>query len=49
MSFVKNHIRTFNLVGGGLMILLGLLMALGVWGSIVSWLQEVTGNFVPSI
>lgn len=49
VAFVKNHIRTFNLVGGGLLILLGLLMVLGVWGSIVSWLQEVTGNFVPSI
>ena len=49
VAFVKQHIRTFNLVGGGLLIVLGLLMALGVWGYLVSWLQEVTGNFVPSI
>jgi cytochrome c-type biogenesis protein len=49
VTFVKKHIRTFNLVGGGLLIVLGLLMAFGLWGSIVSWLQEVTGNYVPAI
>lgn len=49
VAFVKKHIRTFNLIGGGLLIVLGLLMAFGLWGSIVSWLQEVTGNYVPAI
>jgi cytochrome c-type biogenesis protein len=49
VTFVKKHIRTFNLIGGGLLIVLGLLMAFGLWGSIVSWLQEVTGNYVPAI
>lgn len=49
VAFVKKHIRTFNLVGGGLLIVLGLLMAFGLWASIVSWLQEVTGSYVPAI
>ena len=49
VAFVKKHIRTFNLIGGGLLIVLGLLMALGLWASIVSWLQEVTGSYVPAI
>jgi cytochrome c-type biogenesis protein len=49
VAFVKKHIRVFNLIGGGLLIVLGLLMAFGVWGSLVSWLQEVTGRYVPAI
>lgn len=49
VSFVKKHIRTFNLIGGGLLIVLGLLMALGFWATIMSSLQEVTGSFVPAI
>jgi cytochrome c-type biogenesis protein len=49
VAFVKRHIRVFNLIGGGLLIVLGLLMAFGVWGSLVSWLQEVTGRYVPAI
>ncbi len=49
VAFVKKHIRTFNLIGGGLLVVLGLLMAFGLWASIVSWLQEVTGSYVPAI
>jgi cytochrome c-type biogenesis protein len=49
VAFVKKHIRTFNLIGGGLLIVLGLLMAFGLWASLVSWLQEVTGSYVPAI
>ncbi len=49
VAFVKKNIRTFNLIGGGLLVVLGLLMAFGLWASIVSWLQEVTGSYVPAI
>lgn len=49
VNFVRSHIRTFNLIGGGLLILLGLLMAFGLWSSLTSWLQGVTGTFVPAI
>jgi cytochrome c-type biogenesis protein len=49
VAFVKKHIRTFNLIGGGLLVVLGLLMAFGLWASIVSWLQEVTGSYVPAL
>lgn len=49
VAFVKKHIRSFNLIGGGLLVVLGLLMAFGFWASIVSWLQEVTGSYVPAL
>jgi hypothetical protein len=38
-----------NLIGGGLLIALGVLMATGLWQILIGALQEVTGTFVPSI
>ena len=49
VAFVKKNIRVFNLVGGGLLMVLGLLMATGLWQQLIYALQEVTGTFVPSI
>jgi cytochrome c-type biogenesis protein len=49
VAFVKKHIRTFNLIGGSLLIVLGVLMATGLWRSLMSSLQEVTVGFVPAI
>ena len=41
VSFVRRHIRVVNLVGGGLLMVLGLLMVTGVWTSIMAQLQGV--------
>jgi len=50
LAFVRRNIRTFNLIGGGLLILLGVLMATGVWNLIIINLQEaVVGNYIPSL
>lgn len=45
MTFFKRHIRAVNLVGGGLLILIGLLMVSGVWSRIMFSLQAVIGSF----
>lgn len=45
VSFVKKHIRTFNLIGGGMLILIGILMALGIWNRFVLWIQLMFGGF----
>lgn len=45
VGFVKQHIRTFNLVGGGLLIVIGILLMTGLWSQFVSWMQVVTGGF----
>lgn len=45
VAFVKRHIRAFNLFGGGLLILIGILMATGIWTQLVYWLQVVTSGF----
>lgn len=41
VSFVRKHIRVVNLIGGGLLIVLGLLMVTGLWGQWMSVLQGV--------
>ncbi|MFM5905011.1 MAG: cytochrome c biogenesis CcdA family protein [Micrococcales bacterium] len=49
VGFVKRHIRAFNLAGGGLLVVLGLLLATGLWNSLVALLQEAVVGFVPSV
>jgi len=50
MQFVRRNIRAFNLIGGGLLIVLGALMATGLWNLIIVKLQEaVVGNYIPSL
>jgi cytochrome c-type biogenesis protein len=49
VAFVKKHIRVVNLIGGSMLIVLGFLMASGLWGGLVNLLQEVSGSYVPSI
>lgn len=49
VAFIRKNIRTVNLIGGALLIVLGVLMASGLWQILIGALQEVTGTFVPSI
>lgn len=49
VGFIRKNIRTVNLVGGSLLMVLGILMATGLWNGLTSWLQEVTASFVPAI
>ncbi len=49
VALVKKHIRIVNLIGGTMLILLGFLMVTGLWGDLVSFLQEVTGGYVPAL
>jgi len=41
VAFVRRHIRVVNLIGGALLVVLGLLMVTGVWGTWMSSLQGV--------
>ncbi|WP_449278279.1 cytochrome c biogenesis CcdA family protein [Leucobacter sp. GX24907] len=45
MTFFKRHIRVVNLIGGGLLILIGLLMVTGLWSRMMYSLQAVIGGF----
>lgn len=41
LAFMRRHIRTINVIGGALLILIGVLMVSGVWTMIMSSLQGV--------
>lgn len=45
VDFVKRHLRTFNLVGGGLLVLIGILLMTGLWNRFTMWLQVVIGGY----
>ncbi|UYK41539.1 cytochrome c biogenesis protein CcdA [Microbacterium terricola] len=45
VSFLRRHIRVVNLIGGGMLVVLGILMVSGVWTSLMVQLQGV----LPSV
>lgn len=45
-AFMRRHIRTVNIIGGALLILLGVLMVSGVWTQIMSRLTAVMGSVI---
>lgn len=48
-TFLRKHIRTINIIGGVLMILIGLLMVTGAWSALMSRLQVVIDGFLPPL
>ena len=49
VAWVRRHIRVFNIVGGALLIVMGLLMVSGLWGAIMSNFLGVVNGFVPAL
>jgi cytochrome c-type biogenesis protein len=49
VAFLKRHIRTINIVGGALLVVIGLLMVTGLWSIWIYQMQAVISGFVPSI
>lgn len=49
IGFVKKNIRAFNITGGALLIVLGLLLLTGLWQFVIDYISEVSGVFIPAI
>lgn len=49
VAWLKRNIRTVNIVGGALLVLIGLLMVTGIWQLMMSQLLSVVNGFVPAI
>lgn len=49
VAFIKKHIRGFNIFGGILFIIMGVLMVTGVWTIWIYELQAVMTSFVPAL
>ncbi|GAA2178546.1 cytochrome c biogenesis CcdA family protein [Leucobacter tardus] len=48
-GFMKRHIRAINVTGGVLLILIGALMATGLWTKMMYAMQAVIDGFVPAL
>lgn len=49
VTFLKRHIRAINITGGVMLMVIGVLIATGLWTALISNLQAVIGGYVPSI
>ncbi|THJ64804.1 cytochrome c biogenesis protein CcdA [Arthrobacter echini] len=49
LAFVRRHIRAFNLIGGFLLILVGVLMVSGIWMLWIYQLQNLAGTFLTPV
>ena len=49
IGFVKKNIRAFNITGGVLLIVLGILLLTGLWQFVIDFISEVSGVFIPAI
>lgn len=49
VAWVKRHIRTVNIIGGALLVLIGVLMVTGVWGALMSSVGTVISGYTPAI
>jgi cytochrome c-type biogenesis protein len=49
VSFVRKHMRAFNIGGGVLLIVLGLLLVTGLWNFVIEYFQVVNSEFFPAI
>ena len=45
VGWIRGRIRVINIIGGTLLILLGILIATGLWNQITAWLQVVIGGY----
>ena len=45
VDFLKRHLRALNLFGGSLLVVIGILIATGLWSQLMTLLQGVTSDF----
>jgi cytochrome c-type biogenesis protein len=49
VTFLRRHIRAVNLIGGALLVVLGVLMVTGLWGTLMSQLLGVISSVTPAL
>ncbi len=45
VALLRRHVRLINIIGGGILITLGILMISGLWGRLIRALQGLIGSF----
>ena len=49
VAFLKRHIRVINIIGGALLVVIGILMATGLWSVLLSQFLAVIQGFEPAL
>nr|WP_208386254.1 cytochrome c biogenesis protein CcdA [Curtobacterium sp. WW7] len=49
IGVVKRHMRTVNIIGGAILIVIGLLMVTGIWSAVMSSVGAVIQSYVPAV
>lgn len=49
LGWLKRHIRAINLIGGGILVVIGLLMVLGIWQIFVSYIAAQLPGYVAPL
>lgn len=49
VAVLRRHIRIINLVGGGILLVLGVLMLTGVWGEVIRTMQGWIGSYTTVV
>lgn len=48
-DFMKRHIRKVNVIGGSLLVLIGVLMATGLWAALMYRMQTLIDGYVTPV
>jgi cytochrome c-type biogenesis protein len=49
LGFMRRHIRTINIVGGSILIILGVLMVTGIWKIWIGHMQSLIGSYTTVV
>ncbi|MBJ7433177.1 MAG: cytochrome c biogenesis protein CcdA [Microbacteriaceae bacterium] len=49
LAWVRRHIKTINVAGGALLVLIGVLMVLGIWRELLSWAGVFLSGFTSTL
>lgn len=49
LAWVRRHIKTINLAGGALLVLIGVLMVLGIWREFLSWAGVFLSGYTSTL
>lgn len=47
LGWLRRHTRTIQIIGGGLLVVVGLLLVSGLWGALIASMQVSIAGFVP--
>lgn len=47
LGWLRRHTRTIQIIGGGLLVAVGLLLVSGLWGALIASMQVSIAGFVP--